>query len=253
MQERRAIILQELKQKGKIKVMDISKMLKCSEVTIRKDLQQMDEAGLLVRTHGGAMIKEEALEQKYEAKSIYQLKEVKKSIAARAYEYIEDRDTIIIDDASTSFYLARHIKKNPQKRVNIVTNSLLVGNELFNVDHVQLVVIGGQVEGHLAATVGEMAIRNLSDIYVDKAFIGVHGVNFDVGITSVGSQQMQVKKAILNTTQKVFVLVDSTKFGGGYLQVICPMNRIHKIITNSQVDKEYVKMAKNIGVSMDVV
>ena len=96
----------------------------------------------------------------------------------------------------------------------VVTNSLLVGNELAAVRHVELYMIGGHVGGHLAATMGDAAIENMEKFHVDKGFIGVHSINFDVGLTSIATPQMQVKRAIFEASKQVFVLADSSKFGG---------------------------------------
>lgn len=250
MQERQRIILQELEEYGKVRVAKLSEKLGCSEVTIRNDIKAMEKEGLLQRTHGGAIALEQERKRKYSAESIYRHVEQKKAIAACAYEYIDDRDTIILDEASSTFYLAQHIKQHSEKHVAIVTNSLLVGNELEGVKHVELYMIGGYVGGHLAATMGDAAVENMAHFHVDKAFIGVHGINFDVGITSIGTPQMQVKQAILKAAEQVFVLADSSKFGGGYLSVICPLRKIHKIITDSEIDQKYVKLAKREQVSM---
>ncbi|MFR1159631.1 MAG: DeoR/GlpR family DNA-binding transcription regulator, partial [Coprococcus phoceensis] len=125
MQERRRAILQELEEYGKVKVAQLSEELNCSEVTIRNDIKAMEKEGLLQRTHGGAIALEQERKRKYSAESIYRHVDRKKAIAASAYEYIDDRDTIILDDASSSFYLALHIKQHPEKHVAIVTNSLL--------------------------------------------------------------------------------------------------------------------------------
>lgn len=252
MQERRRFILQQLQDQGTVRVAELSKELRCSEVTIRSDIKAMDQEGLLERTHGGAIVIEKENSRKYDAESIYRHRALKEEIAAAAYEYIEDNDTIIIDDASSSFYLACHVKKHPEKHIAVVTNSLLVGNELANQPHIQLFMIGGQVGGRLAATLGESAVQNLEKLHVDRAFIGVHGINFDVGITSIGSPQMQVKQAILRCAQETYVLADSTKFGGGYLQVICPLKEIHKVITDHQIKPEYVRLAEQHGLSMVV-
>ena len=113
-------------------------------------------------------------------------------------------------------------------------------------------MIGGHVGGHLAATMGDDALENMKHFQVDKAFIGVHSINFDVGITSIATPQMQVKRAILNMSRKVYVLADSSKFGGGYLSVICPMKDIYKIITDDGVSKENVSKAKELGVPLVV-
>ena len=115
----------------------------------------------------------------------------------------------------------------------VVTNSLLVGNELAAVRHVELYMIGGHVGGHLAATMGDAAIENMEKFHVDKGFIGVHSINFDVGLTSIA------------TPQQVFVLADSSKFGGGYVSVICPVKDVYKIITDSQISKEYIRKAEH--------
>lgn len=244
MQERRQKILEKLEENGRVRVSELSREFDCSEVTIRNDIRSMDEKGLLRKVHGGALKIETEPQRKYSAKSIYRHTERKKSIAACAYEFINDRDTIILDDASSTFYLAVHIKEHPEKRLAVVTNSLLVGNELADADHVELYMVGGYVGGHLAATMGDPAVKNIEQFHVDKAFIGVHGINFDVGITSIATPQMQIKQAIFKVSEKVYVLADSSKFGGGYLSVICPIGDVDKIITDSEVSNENIRRAR---------
>lgn len=135
MEERRNEILKELDRKGRVKVTDLSKEFGCSEVTIRNDIKAMDIEGLLKRTHGGAVKVETETEQKYSAETIYRNVTQKKQIA-------------------------------------VVTNSLIAGNELAGVGHVEL---------------------------------------------SIATPQMEVKKAIMKAAEKVYVLADSSKFGGGCL------------------------------------
>lgn len=205
MEERRNEILKELDRKGRVKVSDLSKEFGCSEVTIRNDIKAMDIEGLLKRTHGGAVKVETETERKYSAETIYRNVTQKKQIAEAAYEFLDDRDTIIIDDASTSFYLAQEIKNHPEKRIAVVTNSLIAGNELAGVGHVEL---------------------------------------------SIATPQMEVKKAIMKAAEKVYVLADSSKFGGGYLSVICPTNEVDKIITDDGVSKEDIQKAKELDVPL---
>lgn len=250
MEERRRAILKEVEEKGEVRVADLSKKYDCSEVTIRNDIKCMDQEGIVKRVHGGAIAVEKERVRKYSAESIYRNTERKKKIAACAYEFIDDRDTVIIDDASSSFYLALYIKEHSEKRLAIVTNSLLVGNELAGVEHVDLYLIGGHVGGHLAATMGDDALENMERFRVDKAFIGVHSINFDVGITSIATPQMQVKRAILKKSEKVYILADSSKFGGGYLSVICPMREVYKIITDDEVSGDNIKKAQEAGVPL---
>ena len=156
MEERRNEILKELDRKGRVKVTDLSKEFGCSEATIRNDIKAMDIEGLLKRTHGGAVKVETETERKYSAETIY-----------------------------------RNVTQ--KKRIAVVTNSLIAGNELAGVGHVEL---------------------------------------------SIATPQMEVKKAIMKAAEKVYVLADSSKFGGGYLSVICPTNEVDKIITDDGVSKE---------------
>lgn len=250
MQERRQKILREVEEKGRVRVAELSKELGCSEVTIRSDIKKMDAEGILKRTHGGAVRIEKDNIRKYSVESIYRRTEQKKKIAEAAYEFIHDRDTIILDDASSTFYLALHIKNHPEKRLAVVTNSLLVGNELAGEGHVELYMVGGYVGGHLPATMGTPAVQNIESFHVDKAFIGVHSINFDVGLTSIATPQMQVKQAIRKVAGKVYVLADSSKFGGGYLSVICPIHEVYKIITDNEVSNENIKKAQELEVPL---
>ncbi|MCP1102147.1 DeoR/GlpR family transcriptional regulator of sugar metabolism [Aequitasia blattaphilus] len=252
MEKRREEILKEVEKKGEVRVADLSQHYKCSEVTIRNDIKALHAKGLLKRVHGGAIKIEDVPYRKYTAESIYKNVEQKKAIAKCAYEYINSGDTIIIDDASSSFYLALHIKEHPEKTVAIVTNSLLVGNEVAGLSHVELYMVGGHVGGHLAATMGDDTIENFNGFKVDKAFMGVRGINFEVGLTSIATPQMQVKRAILRVAQRVFVLVDSSKFGGGYVSVICPIDQVYKIVTDNLISEENRRQAEELGIPMIV-
>ncbi len=253
LQKRQELIIRELEEKGSVRVAELSKLLKVSEVTIRNDIQRLEEKGLLIRTHGGATKLGAQVMLGYNAGNVFKYAEQKHRIAERAYEYIEDRDTIIMDDASISYYLAKCIRDNMSKHVVVITNSLVAAGVLADVNHVDLFFLGGQVGGKLAATMGDVTIRNLEECHADKAFISAHGINFDVGITSIDSPQMQVKKAILNAAKDIYLLADSHKFGGGYVLAVCPLSRITCLITDNEIDSGYIERAKQDNVKLDMV
>lgn len=250
MKERRKKIYDIINDKGFVKVTELSKILGISEVTLRNDIKEMDQEGVILRTHGGAMKIEETQPKLYNQAKFTKDSDKKMAITKSAYELISSGDTIIIDDATTSFYLTRHIKENPHKPVSVVTNSLLVAIELLGQNHVNLFMVGGQISSEMAATMGDLAISNLEGFHVDKAFIGVHGLNFNLGITSIGSIQMNVKKSIINSANEVIVLADSSKFGGAYLSVICPMDKVTMVITDSSVAKEHIESAEENNVNL---
>lgn len=243
--ERRKRILDIINDRGFIKVTELSKLLNCSEVTLRNDIRQLDQDGLVLRTHGGAMRIEEEQNIPYNQLKLSKDADKKKEIANTAYNLIKNGDTIIIDDSTTSFYLTYPIKANFGKSITVVTNSLLVAMELLGQHHVNLFMVGGQISNEMAATMGDLAISSLEGFHVNKAFIGVHGLNFKLGITSIGSIQMQVKKSIIHSADEVIVLADSSKFGGAYLSVICPMEQISKVITDQSISPQYISAAKD--------
>lgn len=242
-----------LKQNGRVQVADLSKLLNCSEVTIRSDLKKLEERGLAKRIHGGAIKGNDILTVPFASGNIGKNKDEKERIARRAYEYIEDQDTIILDDASANYYLAQQIREDNSKTLIVITNSLICAGVLADVAHVELLIVGGQIGGKLPASMGDVAVNTLANFRANKAFISAHGVNFSAGVTSIGSPQLQVKKAILQASDQVYLLVDSSKFGGGYIFVVCPLSRITRIITDSGISQEDQNRAKEKKVLIDVV
>lgn len=253
MKKRREYILHELDVKGSVKVKELSEALGCSEVTIRSDIQKMEDDGLLRRTHGGAERLRENLVLQVSAGNVHVMGEEKRRIARKAYELIRDRETIILDDSSVNFYLAEYIRQDSSKRVVVITNSMVVGVILCELEHVVLYLVGGQVNGKMCSAVGEITEESIRKFHADRAFVSAHGINFRAGMTSIGSPQMQVKKAMLSVADEVDVLVDSTKFNGGYIMVVCPLDRIDRIITDSGVSQEVIEMAREKQVRLDVV
>ncbi len=245
MENRRQIILDRLKENGSVRVNDLSREFGCSAVTIRTDIRELDKAGKLTRVHGGAVCLEgeQTVKEKIPALKLHV--EEKKSIAERAYEFIDNDDMIILDDSSTCYYLGCYIRDHAEKNVTIVTNSLLTAYELAGLSHVNLNIVGGHVSGVLSATVGNMTIETIEHAHVNKAFIGAHGVDLEIGLTSIGSTQMEIKKAIIKAADQVTVLADSSKFGGGYLSVVCPLKDISRIITDDGISEEQVRKAED--------
>ena len=249
MLERREEILTLLKTQEKVTVRELSELFHCSEVTIRTDLRELEAEGLLERTHGGAVPVREPFPS-YRPENLYKNSAAKQQIASLAYRMIEDRETIILDDSSTAFYLALEIRRHPEKRLAIVTNSILAVSELAGLSHINLYVVGGSVSGNLPASLGAKAKEEISRFKVDKAFIGVHGISFDAGLTAVTDDRMQMKQSIIRTTSRVIVLADSSRFGGGYFSVICPLSGISCIVTDSGISEENIRKAALHGVPL---
>ena len=233
--KRMEYIAARLDSTGSVKVAELSRELNCSEVTIRSDIQKLEDKGLAKRIHGGAVKVGGQLMVPFDAGNVFKNSDRKRRIAWKAYEYIEDQDTIILDDSSVCYYLAQCIRDDSSKHLLVITNSLASAGVLSHLSHVELFLLGGQVGGKLASTVGDVAVNTLKGFRANKAFISAHGINFSVGLTSIGS------------------LADSSKFGGGYVMVVCSLDEISAIITDDGIKKEYLEDAEKQHVYIDVV
>ena len=251
--KRMEYIAARLDSTGSVKVAELSRELNCSEVTIRSDIKKLEDKGLAKRIHGGAVKVGGQLMVPFDAGNVFKNSDRKRRIAWKAYEYIEDQDTIILDDSSVCYYLAQCIRDDSSKHLLVITNSLASAGVLSHLSHVELFLLGGQVGGKLASTVGDVAVNTLKGFRANKAFISAHGINFSVGLTSIGSPQMQVKKAVLAASDQAYVLADSSKFGGGYVMVVCSLDDISAIITDDGIKKEYLEEAEKQHVYIDVV
>ncbi len=252
-EERAAYILKRLDEEDMVYVTKLSSELGCSEVTVRNDIRKLDQQGLLKRVHGGAERCQEELAVFFKPGECYWNKNAKAAIAARAYSYINSRDSIIIDDSTTCYYLAKRIRDNPDKHIIIVTNSILVASELSAAKHVELYVLTGHVSGTPPAMLDNFTIEALRQFSVTKAFIGTNGINLEKGLASLGTTQRDIKKAIVHSSSELYVLADHTKFDGSNLFYVCPMSDVTRIITDRQVRPEIINQAHDLGIKIDAV
>ena len=277
MQERRRRIVEEVLKRGKISVEELSRMFDCSLVTIRSDLKALQDQGKIMRSRGYALRTDFASFQnnqknilhkgqretgfvenisdtnlKRRKAGVYKDAEKKQRIAQIAYSMIDDNDMIIIDESSTTFYLAIEIRKHTEKVITVVTNSLLAAYELSGLPHVNLHMVGGQVGGRLLCTQGQETVDRYNNLHVQKAFIGAHGVHFDVGLTSITESHLSNKHAIIRAAEQVIVMVDSSKFGVGYLTRVCPFDDVDTIITDDSIGQKYIDMADKRGISLKI-
>lgn len=248
--DRLEIIIREVQENGQVKVAELSERMGCSEVTIRNDIRKLDQQGVLKKTYGGAVKKEEGLVVQFVPGEYYLNAEKKQRIAKKAYEYIENKDAIIIDDSTTGCYLVTCIKEHEEKKVTVVTNSLFAAAELSSAKHVNLFMIGGHIITNPPSALDHIAARAVGQFHVNKAFVGINGINLKSGLTSEGIAQMEVKKEMIHVSDETYVLADSSKFGNGNLFTVCSMDEIYKVITDDEISKEQLLLAKKADVDI---
>ena len=245
-EERRASLVEMVQKCGFASIPELVNQLVVSESTIRRDLDALEETGVVRRTHGGAYYAGPSpnlphFKQRQEAEW-----DKKRAIAQTAVGLIDDGDTLLLDSGSTSYELARLLVGRP---LQIVTNSLPVAN-LFNTDaNTDLIIIGGYVHARTGAVQGPYADEMLGSLHVRRAIISAAGIN-DRGIFNANRMLAETQRGMMAAADEVILLADSTKFGHQSLSLVCPLDMIQKIVVDCHIDDQWKEKAARAGVEM---
>lgn len=238
--ERFAIIEHELEKKGTLSIPQLSQMLSCSEETIRRDLKELESAGKLTRTRGGAHIADKH-DKSYSStlrKVLFQ--EEKISMATRAMHLIQDSDVLFLDSSTTCLTLAEMIL-NSSLSVTIVTNSLLICN-LCNDQrnsNINLVCLGGNFRWRSTSFVGYPATDTLAAYHADRAFVSCPKATLAEGLSDNHLGEARVREGMLrNATQRV-LLMDHTKFDASANILFKGLDDVNIIITDEPLSPEW--------------
>jgi DeoR family fructose operon transcriptional repressor len=240
--ERRNEILELLRLNRAITVKELCDALEASEATIRRDLSTLESEGKLERTHGGAILNSDIYmdnEENYQKKeSLYSVQ--KAAIAVKAFEFIKENDSIVLDSGTTTLELARLIGKSDLK-ITVITNSTTVLSLLTNNPNVDLIVLGGKVRLNTLATVGSIATETLKRLNANKVFLAINGINLTNGLMTPDIEEADIKKAMISSSLERFVLADHSKFKKMAMCQVAPVSMVDYIITDKEVDQELVK------------
>jgi DeoR/GlpR family transcriptional regulator of sugar metabolism len=237
-EERKKKILQLIENEKSVKVADLSKVFNVSEATIRRDLQELEKENLVERTHGGAIKPQKAsFELSFFEKEDRYLTE-KQAIARKALEYISTGDTILLDSGTTTYQIAKLLRKS-RLQISVVTNSIIIGQELMNNRNINLVITGGELRHKTLALVGTIAEDALAKVNVDKVFLACNGIHPEIGLSTHSLNEVQVKKAMINSGGKIIAVADSSKFGKPAFASVVTFDAVDYLITDSKLDKKY--------------
>lgn len=241
-QNRKQIILKILEEKGEAEVKDFAQALDISEITIRRDLQQMATDGLLFRTHGGAMkLSLAQMPFTFANKTAVNAKE-KDKICQLAAQQIQEGDIILMDCGSTVFRMCQFIKN---KRIKVITNSLPVVYELMN-SQVSINLIGGEIDQGRQAVHGRIAEEHIARYKVDKAFLGVDGISPENGLSAFGEDEASITLAMAKASARNYFLCDASKLGKDKYLTFAPITLVDVLVTNASF--EDVKVYQDKGV-----
>lgn len=247
--ERHREILEELRRNKSVKVSQLVERFNVSIETIRRDLEYLEKEGLLKRVHGGAVLDEvNSRELSYLDRETKNIDE-KREIAERAIRFVTEGQSIALDVSTTNTEFAKALK-NHFNRLTIITNSLPITLELAEKPHFTVILIGGVLRNEELCTVGDMAAQFLSQFRIDTFFMSMSGISLSEGLTDYGIGEVQIKKKMMEISQRKIVLADSSKFDVVSLLKVCDFEQIDHIITDSKVNEKIVEKYINRGIEI---
>ena len=230
--QRHDVIVAEVRRRGAVRVSELSTLLGVSDMTIRRDLEMLDETGLVTKVHGGATLRAERSsdEPGFEAKSLRNMAE-KHAIAMAAAAMVTPGSAIGITAGTTTWQLAYHLVDIP--RLTVVTNSVRVSDVLYRAPRPdRTVVLTGGDRTPSDALVGPVALATLRTLHLDTVCMGVHGMASEAGFTTPNLQEAEVNRAFVDSTQHLVVLADHTKWNVIGLSTIAPLERAASVISD---------------------
>lgn len=244
--ERRNLILEKVHENKKVIVSELSREFDVSEETIRRDLDKLAEDGHVTKSYGGAVLNEKSsidLPFNIRWKSNPQGKQ---KIADMISGEIEDGDHIILDASTTAVFIAKSIKQ--KKHLTVITNSIEILLELSDVSGWDIIATGGLLKTGAMSLFGKKAADSISSYNADKAFFSCKGIDLEKGATDRNDDSVDVKQSMLDSAGKIYLAVDSTKFGKVAFSRICGLSRVDVVVTDKRPDEQWMETFKRLGI-----
>lgn len=239
--QRQDVILAEIRAHGAVRVSDLVASLEVSDMTVRRDIAELERRGLARRVHGGAVdagAQRSAHEPDFAAKRLLATPE-KAAIGRAALDMIEPGSSVALSAGTTTHALSELIAATPELRpLTVVTNSLPVADTLYRAgDHTLSVVLTGGTRTPSDALVGPLAVSALAQLRVDLAFLGVHGMDGD-GLSTPNLLEAETNRAMIACAGRTVVLADHSKWGEIGLCRIAPLDVVHTLVSDNALPAE---------------
>jgi DeoR family transcriptional regulator, aga operon transcriptional repressor len=237
---------------GNASIEEILSAVGSSAPSIRRDLARLENRGLIRRTHGGAALVEPLLYEPFRYDSSFLAREQrfaveKRRIGLAAAELIKPNETIGLTAGTTTTHIGRSLRH--RNKIKVITNALNIGMELCNQPGIRTYLTGGVIPWAWSFSLtGNAALTFLNDVYMDKVFLSVTGLDLERGATTLETDEALVYRKMLKQAKEAIVVIDSSKLGQVSPAFICPVSDIHIVITNTGAPPEIVAQLERQGV-----
>ena len=248
--QRREQILRRLLQDGEVQVSALCEQLNMSEITIRRDLQEMERHGLLLRFHGGARAKEQAQELLYFDDKRSSLQKEKNLIADAVAAMVEPGSTLFCNAGTTTLAVMSRLK---DCRIRVITNNAMSTAVLAG-GACELICTGGEYQDRTRSFCGDFATHIISKVYADFCILGANGVSVAGGVTTTVYNEIQLNEMMAKRCQgKTLIAADGSKIGKTSCFTCLPLSQVDMLVTDSSADKEEVALIRKAGVEVRIV
>jgi len=241
--ERREQILRAVRS-GTTQVSELAAAFGVSDMTVRRDLSDLERGGKLTRVHGGAV---GVTQERPFAEIAVERFEQKDAIGALAASTIEDGQTVILDVGTTTLQVARHLRG---RSLSVITSNLAVYEELLPEESIELVLLGGVVRRNYRSLVGMLAEDALRQLRADVAFLGASGVEDDLGVVDTTMVEVPIKRAMMAAAARSVLLVDSAKFEMRGVVRVCQADALDALVSDSGIPKRARAALQRAGVEV---
>ncbi len=245
---RRAKIIEELQENGKVHVSGLSKKCGVSEVTIRNDLIHLEQKGMLIRTRGGALRQESVSSDFALSEKRRRNFREKQLIGKRAAELVHDGETIIFDSGTTTMEVARNISGISD--LTILTNALNIAAILTGNPSCRVIMLGGLLRVKSLSLVGTQAEENLRNYSCDKLYLGVDGIESGYGMTTPNIEEAHLNRIMIDVVNEVILVTDSSKFQRRSFAFISSIEKVQTIVTDKGIPEEEHKILTDMGIKV---
>ena len=243
---RRDLIVEALRRDGRVLASELAAQLGVSDDTVRRDLSELAEEGVLQRVHGGALPVSPALPS-FSARE-RQAPEAKRAIASAAAALVRDGHVVFLDGGTTARLVARHLRRD--LRATVVTHSPTTAEVLMAHPSVEIVLLGGRVLKLSRVAVGAATVDAVRAIRADIYFLGVNGLHHEVGISTHDLEEAHVKRAMIESAGDTVALVSSEKLGTAGRYVVAPASELTHLVTERSAPEELVASFERLGVTV---
>ncbi|MCG8484146.1 MAG: DeoR/GlpR family DNA-binding transcription regulator [Clostridia bacterium] len=246
--ERAEKILDYINEHKKVHVIELSEIFNVSKVTIRRDLEDLAQKGLIVKTHGGAV----SIENRFSYEIPTEAKEnlnvsAKRIIGKKAATLINDNDIILLDAGTTTLEVAKNIT---QSNITVITHDIKIANELAHKKNINLIVTGGSLLNTDTYTlVGNRCEKFIRSLKVNKTFLGCDALDIESGLSNRSIEEIEIKKAMMDSAQQSILVTDSEKFGKRVFCHLCQISDIKTIVTE-KISEQYMGALNEYGVEI---